>query len=282
MADIEQQDTSDRRPILNPESTSQSRFEIMSATRRRRLIACIMIGLTEFFERLAFYGLTGNLVMYFARRPLHWNAYNAAFASLLAQGVCYFSSIFFGWLSDGFLSKFTLLTLSFGLYAVLYAVFPLLFPYYVPYTGLPVHDPWQWSWLAPLSNFSLMFCRPFNYTSPPPIENITSSNITFIVPVDGYNYPHWSHSLHSISVWSSFSPHYGVASPSLAGEGTTCRGLFRENCSFLLIPILILLMLCTGAIKATLVPFGYQQVLFSFLSIVCLINILYCYRSIDH
>ena len=85
-----EEDSVERRPLLHATSPPA----LLARSRRRRNWACAAILITEFFERVAFYSLTANFILYLTRVPLHWNSYNAASFSLFATGLAYFRYLF--------------------------------------------------------------------------------------------------------------------------------------------------------------------------------------------
>jgi peptide/histidine transporter 3/4 len=99
------------------------------SSRYKYIFSCGAVLLTETFERIAFYGLVGNLVMFLNKNPLDWTSYNAANALFVFTGISYLTSLFGGWLADAVLGKFKTISIFFIFYIGSYAVFPLLVRY---------------------------------------------------------------------------------------------------------------------------------------------------------
>jgi solute carrier family 15 (peptide/histidine transporter), member 3/4 len=96
----------------------------------------ILVLITETMERMAFYGLMCNMIMFLNSNPLDWTLYNATFILLLVNGLSYVTAVIGGWLADACLGKFRTVVLFFVVYILGFAFWPLLYPY--PY--LRSHD----------------------------------------------------------------------------------------------------------------------------------------------
>lgn len=90
--------------------------------------ASITILLCVVFERVAFYALTGNLVLFLNIYPLQWASYHAIDASLYFTGISFATSLIGGWLADSFLGRFKAILVSFIVYIIGYCVMPLISP----------------------------------------------------------------------------------------------------------------------------------------------------------
>ncbi|CAG5122873.1 unnamed protein product [Candidula unifasciata] len=78
------------------------------------------------FERLTYYGLTGNLVLFLNEAPFNWESYHAVSASFLFFGVTYIMSLLGGWISDSLLGRFKTILLAYGIYLCGYVVLPFI------------------------------------------------------------------------------------------------------------------------------------------------------------
>ncbi len=126
------------RTLLLPSSQHHQRW--MSRSRWRTQFACGSILLTETFERIAFYGIIGNLVMLLNSEPFDWASYNAANALFVFTGLSYTTALFGGWIADSLLGRFKTITIAFVLYIGGYIFFPLLYPFpdiHANVTGMP-------------------------------------------------------------------------------------------------------------------------------------------------
>ena len=86
----------------------------------------IMILLSQALERISFYSIVGNLVLFLNLNPLDWMSYDAATILFLFMGVSYASSIFGGWIADSFLGKYKTIILFMIIYLIGYSLLPIL------------------------------------------------------------------------------------------------------------------------------------------------------------
>lgn len=82
--------------------------------------------LTVALERLAFYSLTGNLVLFLNSGPFNWRSYNALYCTFVFLGISYVLSFVGGIIADTLLGKFKTLLLSFVIYLVGYVFLPVI------------------------------------------------------------------------------------------------------------------------------------------------------------
>ena len=130
----------ERRPLLTRNQSQNGR--IPTRSRCQTQLACGAILFTEIFERIAFYGVIGNLVLFLSASPFTWNSYNAANASMLFTGLCYMTSIFGGWLADSVLGRFKTICLFFIIYIGGYIMMPLLAYSHINVQSSPIAPAW--------------------------------------------------------------------------------------------------------------------------------------------
>ncbi|KAF5891434.1 solute carrier family 15 member 4, partial [Clarias magur] len=116
------QDASENTPLLDS-TGSQYRPESLFNGRR---LACAAILLAESLERVAFYGITSNLVLFLNSSPFYWDGAYASQGPLIFMGVTYLVSPFGGWLADACIGKFYTIAGSFVLYLVGMLLFPII------------------------------------------------------------------------------------------------------------------------------------------------------------
>lgn len=97
-----------------------------TATGRKVKFAEGAILVTITLERLAFYSLAGNLVLFLNKYPYQWESFNSMYALLYFFGISYLMSFLGGLLADTLLGRFKTLLLSLLIYVIGYAFLPLL------------------------------------------------------------------------------------------------------------------------------------------------------------
>lgn len=117
-------ESSEKIPLLSPSPVG-------GPTRKtvwQRRIACAAILLTNMFERIAFYGIAGNLVLFLNESPYGWTAQNAVNALGVFTGVSYVMSLIGGWLADWKLGRFKAILVAFVIYLGGFLFMPFLAP----------------------------------------------------------------------------------------------------------------------------------------------------------
>jgi dipeptide/tripeptide permease len=113
----------ERRSLLN---ARRNEFEHRPGNPCKVKVAQGAILLTVALERLAFYSLTGNLVLFLNSGPFSWRSYNALYCTFIFLGISYVLSFVGGIIADTWLGKFKALLLSFVIYIVGYVFLPVI------------------------------------------------------------------------------------------------------------------------------------------------------------
>ena len=92
---------------------------------RKTKIALAIVLAAETLERVAFYSLVGNLVLFLNLEPLNWMSYNAAATMFLFTGISCASALFGGWLADSYTGKYVCIVVFLTVYLIGYLAFPL-------------------------------------------------------------------------------------------------------------------------------------------------------------
>nr|XP_033775365.1 solute carrier family 15 member 3 [Geotrypetes seraphini] len=111
----------EHRPLLGKEATGRPSDNSLFAGRKT---ACWAILLVEILERIAFFGIVSNLVLYLNSKTFNWGGPQASQASLLFLGASYLLSPVGGWLADAYLGRYWTILVSFLLYMTASSILP--------------------------------------------------------------------------------------------------------------------------------------------------------------
>lgn len=78
--------------------------------------ALFTILMSVVLEKISFYGLTGNLVLFLNMTPFQWESYHAMNALLVFYGITYIVSLIGGWVADSCLGRYKAMLLAFLIY----------------------------------------------------------------------------------------------------------------------------------------------------------------------
>ena len=91
-----------------------------------RTVGKTSILITLALERIAFYSLSGNLVLFLNGTSYSWTSYQAVNASYVFLGISYMSVFLGGILADIKLGRFKVIFLAFIIYLIGYVFFPVI------------------------------------------------------------------------------------------------------------------------------------------------------------
>ncbi|XP_059147178.1 solute carrier family 15 member 4-like isoform X2 [Physella acuta] len=78
--------------------------------------ALFTILMSVVLEKISFYGLTGNLVLFLNMAPFQWESYHAMNALLVFYGITYIVSLIGGWVADSCLGRYKAMLFAFLIY----------------------------------------------------------------------------------------------------------------------------------------------------------------------
>ncbi|KAJ1168589.1 hypothetical protein NDU88_000509 [Pleurodeles waltl] len=111
----------ERRPLLEKDPSDARWTQFIFSGRK---VACGAILLVEIFERLAFFGIVSNLVLYLNSYLFNWGGPQSSQTALLFLGASYVLAPLGGWLADAYLGRYWTILASLVLYLVAACVLP--------------------------------------------------------------------------------------------------------------------------------------------------------------
>ena len=95
--------------------TARNEEQSLFTSGRLHIVLCILF--CELCERLTYYSIAGNLVLY-CTSALDFSSEDAATISLVFSGTAYFVPLFGGWLADSFAGKYNTIYGSLLIYLI--------------------------------------------------------------------------------------------------------------------------------------------------------------------
>lgn len=111
----------ERRPLLEKKPSDARWTQFIFSGRK---VACGAILLVEIFERLAFFGIVSNLVLYLNSYLFNWGGPQSSQTALLFLGASYVLAPLGGWLADAYLGRYWTILASLLLYLVAACMLP--------------------------------------------------------------------------------------------------------------------------------------------------------------
>ncbi|CAF1286967.1 unnamed protein product [Adineta ricciae] len=137
MADLSVHELS---PLMFHASRAPLKTDMRSTWQKR--LSMLFVLLAVGFERLTFYSLSGNLILFLTSHHIRWTSRHSLNASFIFFGASYASALFFSWISDAKVGRVKTIVIGFLIYIVGYVFFPLFSHgevYKVICGGPPVH-----------------------------------------------------------------------------------------------------------------------------------------------
>ncbi|EDV23753.1 uncharacterized protein TRIADDRAFT_57267 [Trichoplax adhaerens] len=123
---------SETTPLIGNHTSNHNSSTSRTKWNKRRIYASIL--LTETLERMTYYGLTANLVIYLSlTNSLNVSSYYSILIQNSFNGVKFFMCFFGGWFADAYVGRYKAIILGLITYAVGIALFPIAsIPNYFP------------------------------------------------------------------------------------------------------------------------------------------------------
>jgi dipeptide/tripeptide permease len=111
-------------PLIFPVTRAPKISDNRTAFHRKLSVWLIL--LSAGFERLAFYSLAGNLVLFLTSDSIHWTPIHSVTTSFIFLGTSYISALVFAWISDGKVGRAK--TIIIGKYVFIYFLMLICVP----------------------------------------------------------------------------------------------------------------------------------------------------------
>lgn len=119
-------DSGETRRLVPPQGNGELVSLGQGSTSWRTKFSQGTILVTVALERLAFYSLTGNLVLFLNKAPYSWESYNTMNGLFFLFGIYCFFALIGGWVADTILGRYPTIVVGFLIYLTGYIFFPFL------------------------------------------------------------------------------------------------------------------------------------------------------------